>query len=53
MEDKCINCIYYGSFMMACFNMANEGIRVLYPEKNSCNYFEPKITLTKIDKNKW
>lgn len=42
MNKNCINCKYYGSIMMCCFNDKNEGIRIFNPENNTCVYFTPK-----------
>lgn len=43
MESQtCVNCKFHGKAMMACFNDHNEGMRVMNPNNQTCEYFEPK-----------
>lgn len=39
MTNTCDKCIYFGRGTLVCFCEANEGMRVLDPNKNSCQYF--------------
>lgn len=38
----CANCRYHGKVMMCCFNDRNEGMRVMNPNNQTCEHFEPE-----------